>query len=183
MRRDCADARALLRAGAAGYPRPSRRASPSPRMRGTGAWPREPARRPGLASPGARRCPPWDPTRGVAVVALSLGLALEQEALLRHLPFLRLFGLLLGPCRRVSRPEVFRVGVRVRENLRWAFERGEEGGVQACNQRRGPCLSGRGRTPAAHRGLQGWLLEREDRLLEEVISDGERRSVKLWAVE
>lgn len=48
--------------------------------------------------------------------------------------------------------------------------------------RRGLCLHGCRRIPAP-RGLPGWLLAREDRLLEEVIDDGGRRSVKLWAAE
>lgn len=48
---------------------------------------------------GARRGFP----RRVAGTALSLGLALKQEALLRHLPFLDLFGSVLGPRQRVRR--------------------------------------------------------------------------------
>lgn len=63
-RRGCADARALVRAGAAGYRRPSRRECPSPQMRGPGAWPREPTPRFGVAGTGPRRCPPWVPTQG-----------------------------------------------------------------------------------------------------------------------
>lgn len=68
--------------------------------------------RPGVAGPVARRCPPWEPTRGSRSWRSAWGwLVLKQEAFLRHLPFLRLFGLVLGPCQTVSRPEVFRVGI------------------------------------------------------------------------
>lgn len=80
---------------------------------------------------GARRGFP----RGVAGTALSLGLALKQEALLRHLPFLGLFGSVLGPCKRVRHSASVS---EAREARRWAFERVGGEGKRAVS--RGRCV-------------------------------------------
>lgn len=73
--------------------------------------------------------------RGVAGTALSLGLALNQEALLRHLPSLGLFGSVLGPCQRVRRSASVSES---RETRRWAFERVVGEGKSAIS--RGGCV-------------------------------------------
>lgn len=143
----------------------------------TGAWPREPTP-PWRGWPGGAEVPTVGTHAGVAVVALSLGLAGPEAGGLLASPafpssvWLGSWALPDGkPARGVPRRYQ-----SVRGNLRWGSASVPSAG------RRGLCLRGCRRIPAP-RGLPGWLLEREDRLLEEVIDNGGRRSVKLWAAE